>query len=135
MVVAIIDPAAHKLTLVNAGHMPPMLRDSQGNVIEIGEEEAGLPVGVIDDFEYEAYERTLEPGDFLTAFTDGFSEAMNSNRDLFGIERLAELLASREHPTKELGPDVLQEVRSFAGDFPQSDDMCLACFGRDSEGS
>ncbi|MEM9353859.1 MAG: SpoIIE family protein phosphatase [Planctomycetota bacterium] len=133
MVVAIIDPADNKLTLVNAGHMPPMLRDSQGKVIEIGEEEAGLPIGVIDDFEYEAYERDLEPGDFLTAFTDGFSEAMNSNRDLFGIERLAELLSSREHPTKELGPYVLQEVRSFAGDFPQSDDMCLACFGRDAE--
>ena len=131
MVVAIVDPQKHELTLVNAGHMPPLLRNHGGEVLEIGGEEAGLPLGVIDDFEYEAYRRPFEPGDFLTIFTDGFSEAMNSNRDLFGMEKLIEVVGDGGVGSHDLGPHVLKNVRDFAGDYPQSDDMCLVCFGRD----
>ena len=131
MVVAIVDPNKNELTLVNAGHMPPLLRQREGDVLEIGGKEAGLPLGVMEDYEYEAYQRQLEPADFLTIFTDGFSEAMDSNRDLFGMERLIEVVGNREVGSHDLGKHVLQNVRDFAGDYPQSDDMCLVCFGRD----
>ncbi len=131
MVIAVVDPRSHTLTLVNAGHMPPMLRDTNGNVIEIGGDQAGLPVGVIDDYVFESYQRELEPGDFVTIFTDGFSEAMNSRRDLYSIEKLAEVIGNNEIGPHDLGQHVLNDVRRFAGDFPQSDDMCLVCFGRD----
>lgn len=131
MCVAVVDPRSHTLTLVNAGHMPPMLRGASGEVIEIGGDLAGLPIGVIDDYEFEAYQRELEPGDFVTIFTDGFSEAMNSRRDLYGIEKLAEVIGNKQVGPHDLGKHVLDDVRRFAGDFPQSDDMCLVCFGRD----
>ena len=91
MVVAVVDPQQCELTLVNAGHMPPILRAADGSVSEIGGDEAGLPLGVMDDFKYESYRREFLAGDFLTIFTDGFSEAMNAKRELFGIERLVEL--------------------------------------------
>jgi serine phosphatase RsbU (regulator of sigma subunit) len=131
MVVAVVDPRSSTLTLVNAGHMPPLLRTSEGNVVEIGGEQAGLPLGVIDDYNYESYQKELDPGDLVTIFTDGFSEAMNSRGELFGLERLAELAGTTEVPPTELGPFILSDVRKFAGDFPQSDDMCLVCFGRE----
>ncbi len=131
MVVAVLDPGSHKLTLVNAGHMPPLLRKSAGEVVEIGGDEAGLPLGVIDDYQYEAYERELQSGDFVTVFTDGFSEAMNSNRELFGMERLTEVVGDKSVGSHELGQHLLENVRGFAGDYPQSDDMCLVCFGRE----
>jgi len=130
IVVAVVDPSTHTLTLVNAGHMPPLLRNAAGEVLEIGGEEAGLPIGVIDDYQYEAYHRQLEPGDFVTIFTDGFSEAMNPDRELYGLERLIEVVGHREVGFDDLGQHVLDDVRQFAGDFPQSDDMCLVCFGR-----
>lgn len=131
MVVAVVDPQACELTLVNAGHMPPILRSGDGKVQEVGGEEAGLPLGVMDDYQYEAYKREFLAGDFLTIFTDGFSEAMNSKRELFGIERLIELCSDRSVKASELGPCILEKVHGFAGDFPQSDDMCLVCFGRE----
>lgn len=131
MIVAVVDPKTNELTLVNAGHMPPLLRTAEGQVEEIGGDEAGLPVGIVDDFEFEAYRRTLAAGEFLTMFTDGFSEAMNSERDLFGLERLAELAGNSSVASDALGPYILEEVRKFAGSFPQSDDMCLVCFGRE----
>lgn len=130
MLVAVVDPKSHQMTLVNAGHMPPMLRRESGEVVEIGEDIAGLPIGVIDDYEYESIDLELTPGDSLTLFTDGFSEAMNSSRELYGIERLAEQIKVGQSNVDELGKHVLADVRKFVGDFAQSDDMCLACFGR-----
>lgn len=130
MIVVVVDPKTNQATLVNAGHMPPFLRRATGDVVEVGDEIAGLPIGVIDDFEYESLDIELGPGDSLTLFTDGFSEAMNSARDLYGLERLAKQIAVGQANVEELGRHVLNDVRGFVGDFAQSDDMCLACFGR-----
>jgi serine phosphatase RsbU (regulator of sigma subunit) len=131
MVVAVVEPETHTLTLANAGHMPPLLRNAAGDVIEIGGEQAGLPIGVIEDYRFEAYQRTLDPGDFVTVFTDGFSEAMNSERELYGLKKLIEVVGNKNVGSHDLGEHVLSNVRKFAGNFPQSDDMCLVCFGRD----
>ena len=131
MVVAVVEPETHTLTLANAGHMPPLLRNADGDVIEIGGEQAGLPIGVIEDYRFEAYQRTLDPGDFVTVFTDGFSEAMNSERELYGLKKLIEVVGNKNIGSHDLGEHVLSSVRKFAGNFPQSDDMCLVCFGRD----
>jgi serine phosphatase RsbU (regulator of sigma subunit) len=130
MLVAVVDPATNIMTLVNAGHMPPFIRRTSGEVIEVGDEIAGLPIGVIDDFEYESIEIELAPGESVTMFTDGFSEAMNSSRDLYTLERLAAEIAAGTEDVEALGHHVLADVRKFVGDFAQSDDMCLACFGR-----
>jgi serine phosphatase RsbU (regulator of sigma subunit) len=131
MVIAVIDGNKNQLTLVNAGHMPPMLRNAAGEVTEIGGEQAGLPVGVVEDFEFDSYQHDLAPGDLVTLFTDGFSEAMNSQRELYGIERMTKIIGVKDVKTMEIGNHLLTDVREFAGDFPQSDDMCLVCLGRD----
>lgn len=131
MILAVVDPHDHELILVNAGHMPPLLRTAAGAVAEVGGEEAGLPLGVVDDFQFGSYRRKFESGDFLIAFTDGFSEAMNSRRELFGLEKLAQISGDPNVQREDLGEHILKEVRGFAGGFPQSDDMCLVCFGRD----
>lgn len=131
MVVAVVDSKANLLTLVNAGHMPPMLRNASGRVTEIGGDVAGLPVGVLDDFEFDSYSCELAPGDLVTIFTDGFSEAMNSNRELYGLERLAKVIGKESVPSVDVGSHLLADVRQFAGDYPQSDDMCLVCIGRE----
>ena len=130
-VVAVIDPVSHQLTLVNAGHMPPLLRRSGGQVEPIGQEEAGLPLGVVDDYQYQSYTRTLEPGDFVTIFTDGISEAMNVAGELYGLKQLDRQIGTETVSVADLGQHILDDVHRFVGGHPQSDDMCLACFGRD----
>jgi serine phosphatase RsbU (regulator of sigma subunit) len=130
MIVAVVDPTSHKLSLVNAGHMAPLLRRNGGVIEAVGEETAGLPLGVATDLTYEAEHRTLEPGDFVTIFTDGFSEAMNADRDLYGLERLMEQVSSSAVSVNDLGQHILDDVSKFVDGHAQSDDMCLACFGR-----
>lgn len=128
-VLAVLDSERHELTLVNAGHMPPLLRHSQGIVEPIGSDESGLPLGVDATFQYEQCTRPIAPGDFLTLFTDGISEAMNSENELYGLGRLRDQLAASA-PVASLGRLILDDVKRFVGGRAQSDDMCLACFGR-----
>ncbi len=131
LVLAILDPARHEATLVNAGHMPPLLRRGTGQVEPAAEDAAGLPLGVDPQHQYGATKLTLGSGDFLTMFTDGISEAMNSENQLYGIDRLTAKVGSPVENVAGLGRQILDDVKRFVDGRPQSDDMCLVCFGRD----
>lgn len=130
MLAAVLNPTTSELTIVNAGHMAPILRRQDGSIADIGEDAAGLPLGVAQGYEYESYTHRVEPGDMLTIFTDGFSEAMNNQRELYGIERLKQQLGSRSVNVRDFGQHILEDVSKFVDGYDQSDDMCLVCFGR-----
>ncbi len=130
MIAAVLNPQSGELTMVNAGHMAPFLRRRGGKVEEIGEEAAGLPLGVAPGYEYQAYTHLLEPGDVVTMFTDGFSEAMNAERELYGLDRLKAQISSPAVNVADFGGHILENVRQFVNGVDQSDDMCLVCFGR-----
>jgi serine phosphatase RsbU (regulator of sigma subunit) len=130
MIAAVLNPAANELTIVNAGHMAPLLRRRDGSVMELGEEAAGLPLGVTAEYDYEAFIHKVEPGDVLTIFTDGFSEAMNRDRELYGLERLKKELSGPAVDVDGFGKHILDDVNKFVDGFDQSDDMCLVCLGR-----
>lgn len=127
---AIIDPQTNEVQLSNAGHMAPFLRHLDQNVEAVGEEFTGVPLGVAEDFPYEQFSLSLAPGDGLALFTDGFSEAMNMNNDLYGLARLEEQLRREADGVRQIGELILGDVKQFVGSRAQSDDMCLLCFGR-----
>lgn len=128
--VAVVDPGGQSLTVVNAGHMPPLLRSRAGQVEPIGADEAGLPLGVVDDYPYQSSTHNLEPGGFLTLFTDGISEAMDPDGELYGLQRLENAFSAPAPGVDQLGRHILDDVRSFVSGYPQSDDMCLTCLSR-----
>jgi len=130
LVMVVIDPARHQVVIVNAGHMSPLLRYSNGRVEPIGENESGLPIGISADTNYEQFNVSLTEGDSLTLYTDGITEAMNERGELYGGERLRKNIESEQGNIKNLGRRILTDVKRFVGTYPQSDDMCLACFGR-----
>jgi sigma-B regulation protein RsbU (phosphoserine phosphatase) len=129
MVVAVIDLATHEVTVANAGHMAPILR--RGKRVEfIGSEETGVPLGVDNDARYRQCRTKIAAGDLFTLYTDGISEAMNPENELYGIARLKKLLAAEKSGVDQLGKRILEDVKHFVGSRPQSDDMCLICFER-----
>ncbi len=128
--VAVVDPGSQSLTVVNAGHMPPLLRSRTGQVEPIGADAAGLPLGVVGDYPYQSTTHNLEPGGFLTLFTDGISEAMDPDGQLYGLQRLENAFRAPAPGADQLGRHILDDVRSFVSGYPQSDDMCLTCLGR-----
>src|SRR5690606_7756409 len=98
---------------------------------EIGDESVGVPLGVMEDFPYDVVSYTIQPGETAVIYTDGVSEAMNPDGDLYGIERLKELVQKSEAgAAEELGKTILADVRSHANGRPQNDDITIMVFGR-----
>ena len=130
MVVAVLDPRRHEVTIVNAGHLPPLLRRNATTVEPLAEEESRLPLGVDHDVDYVECVLLLAPSESLVLYTDGITEAMNAQDELYGSQRLLTLLGSEVDQVNLLGRRILDDVKEFVGARPQSDDMCLTCFGR-----
>ena len=130
MIMAVIELKRHRVTIANAGHMAPFLRNAQHQVREIGEDVAGVPLGVAVDYPYEEFSFELAPGELLTLFTDGISEAMNDENQLYGLPRIERQVRESFSGPADLGRLILDDVKRFVGQRSQSDDMCLMCFGR-----
>jgi serine phosphatase RsbU (regulator of sigma subunit) len=129
-VLTILDPVNHVMRCVNAGHMSPMIRRTDGTIEEFPEESVGVPIGVMEGFPFDVTERKLEPGEQVVLYTDGVSEAMNPASELYSIERLRSLV-QKPHPNAEaLGKVIREDVRRHASGRPQNDDITLMVFGR-----
>ena len=129
-VLTILDPVNHTLSVVNAGHMSPMIRKPDGSIFEFDDDSIGVPIGVIEGFPFETRVRSIEPGETVVLYTDGVSEAMNPNSELYGIERLRELVQEDITNAEELGKRIREDVRQHADGRPQNDDITLMVFGR-----
>ncbi|HEY0981674.1 SpoIIE family protein phosphatase [Schlesneria sp.] len=130
-VLCVIDLTSGEMTIAIAGHMPIMIRKTDGTIVEFGEEAIGVPLGVMEDFPYDVLTRTIEPGETCVIYTDGVSEAMNPENELYGVDRLRELMkASTGGHADALGKVILGDVRKFANGRPQNDDITIMVFGR-----
>lgn len=128
---AVLDPAMHTLTIVNAGHMPPIVRRWQtGEVEQVGIHEAGPPLGFDLESKFAASEIAIDPGDSLVMYTDGISEATNADEQIYGIKRVCKTIASGPTDVERLGQLVLDDVDRFVAGQPQTDDICLLVIGR-----
>ncbi|MGD0897956.1 MAG: SpoIIE family protein phosphatase [Thermoguttaceae bacterium] len=133
MVLAVLDPRRHEVTLVNAGHLPPLVRRGAEVTMAVPEEAVRLPLGVDENVDYVQTVRPMAQGDSLALYTDGVTEAMNERDELYGSQRLAAQLAGGPEGVAAQSRQILRDVKEFVGSRPQSDDMCLVCFGRTSE--
>ena len=95
----------HRLTLVNAGHLPP-LRRRGGTVEELGDGEGGLAAGLRRASAATSRSKCrCEPGDTIVLYTDGISEAMNAQGDVYGSKRIREVIARAPAGRRTRGPD------------------------------
>jgi serine phosphatase RsbU (regulator of sigma subunit) len=129
-VLVIIDLKTHEMTLTIAGHMSPIIRRADGSLFEFADETVGLPIGVVDGYPFEVLSYQLAQGDLAVLFTDGVSEAMNPNGDLYTMERLREFIKKGSRKADQLGKALLTDVRRHANGRPQNDDITIMTFGR-----
>jgi len=134
LVLAVLDPLRHEATFVNAGHLPPLLRRGKDSIQQVVEDISGLPLGVDLQTRYEQCVIPLQPGDSLTFYTDGITDAMNHDDELYTRQRLITQLSAEAEDVGLLGRRILDDVRRFVGSRQQNDDMCLVCVGRNKEG-
>jgi serine phosphatase RsbU (regulator of sigma subunit) len=126
----VLDPPSGKVDIVNAGHMAPLWLRPGGQVLEPGDEVAGVPIGILDEYDYEQASIQVGVGDRLVLYTDGINEAPSKAGKMFGISRLQKLVGEIGGPIQVAGDRIVNEVRTFIEGTPQADDMCLVIMGR-----
>jgi len=112
------------LEFVRAGHPSPLLL-RQGQVSELYSE-GSFPIGLVEQASFSSTRIQLQPQDTLVLFTDGITEAEDSERELFGTDRLIDALS--RHRDSSLGTlqiGILGAVEKFTGGTSQSDDITL----------
>ena len=129
-VVVIVHPDPSEVTIVNAGHMPPVwLRSADITIVEPGQQESGLPIAIDSGMRYESVRCTIEPGDVMVLYTDGVNEAMNGNDEEFGMDRIRQLTAAGGD-AQTITDRLVTAVRTFVSDTPPFDDMALVVIQR-----
>jgi sigma-B regulation protein RsbU (phosphoserine phosphatase) len=124
----VLDPSNGMLLYVNGGHEFPVLVNSAGVKERLAT--TGPAVGVFAGAHFDIQSVRIEPGDILVAFTDGVTEATNSNGELFGRERLYSLLARPVSTAAELLDCIRADVQEHVGGADPSDDIAMLAVRR-----
>jgi sigma-B regulation protein RsbU (phosphoserine phosphatase) len=124
---ALFDPRAREMQIASAGMPGPFHLSAQGcRLLEI----RGIPPGLFDpSVTYDTSKITIESGDSVLFFTDGISDAFNTDGESFGLERLLAVCETYPHsaPPELLGY-IFSEVERFTRGQTQHDDMAAAVF-------
>jgi serine phosphatase RsbU (regulator of sigma subunit) len=117
-----LNPETGDLIYVNAGHNPPLFYHAKTETLE-RLMPTGIPVGVVEDFEYKQEHVALEPGDFIFCYTDGITEAVDSDNQEFSLARLEKVvLANRYASADKLIQAVEHAVDEFTPEGSKFDD-------------
>jgi sigma-B regulation protein RsbU (phosphoserine phosphatase) len=129
MTYAVLDVGTRTMRFARAGHNPAIhLEAGTGKTRILTPPGLGLGLDRGDRFDQILREQEIAlcGGDVFLFFTDGLSEAMNGAAELFGEGRLSSILAdSASASPEEIRERILEEVRAFAGDAAQADDMTM----------
>ena len=109
------------LDFCNAGHNAPVIISGARKELELI---PNLPLGIMEDFIFKSQHTVLKDDDALFLYTDGLTEAENINQDLFGEERMMDVLSTRRDSTNHLKA-MAKAVKQFVGDAPRSDDLTM----------
>jgi serine phosphatase RsbU (regulator of sigma subunit) len=127
----VVDRRKNELTYVNAGHNPPLRLDGRGRVERL--ESTGLCLGMFAAQAYEMRTAPMAPGDILCLYTDGIVESRTKDKELFGEERLADVLrAASALPAGAIMERVYEAAFGFTGCAEAGDDMTLVIVKRTS---
>lgn len=122
---AVLDLRSGELIYTNAGHNPPVLMPLQGAPRYLPKTRQ-LVIGAMEDFPYQAESMRMAPGDRLLLYTDGVTEAMNLQDELYAEERLLAVSGElQREPIVGIVNGTVASIKAFAGTAPQSDDITI----------
>jgi sigma-B regulation protein RsbU (phosphoserine phosphatase) len=125
LVYALLNPKNGVIVYVNAGHNPPLVWKNSDQEMTLLEN-TGIPLGIEIETGYEQRKFILDIGDLILLYTDGLLDAVDSQSEDFGIERLRDILSScYREPAAEIIERIQLAVEEFVGSVPQYDDMTL----------
>ena len=123
----ILDIKTGKVVAANAGHEYPTLKEPDGH-FELIKDKHGFVIGGMPGLKYKEYEWQLEPGSKIFVYTDGIPEATSTSSELFGTDRMIDVLRSVEDKTpEEILRAISDAIHAHAGEAEQFDDETMLC--------
>jgi sigma-B regulation protein RsbU (phosphoserine phosphatase) len=124
---AVLSAEGRTLSLCSAGQTQPIHWSSETNASRLVETKGDtFPLGILEDVDYEETNLYLEPGDRVVLYTDGIVEAMNDKEEIFGFDRLLEVVQGARGTTADsLLKEIIDKVNVFAGGAAQHDDLTV----------
>ena len=128
VLIGITEINSGKTSIINCGHNHPLIKRKNGNY-EYLNLNANIPLGIFENSEFEIYETVLNKGDIIYTYTDGVTEAINSDNEVYGEERLQNSLNNIEttNPT-DIAHEVKSSIMEFTNSNSQSDDITMLIF-------
>ena len=124
----VLDCKTGELEYCNAGHNAPMIRTKgEWKMVEVL---PNLPLGIVPDFEYQAQRTHVDYNDMLFLYTDGLTEAENTEHEQFGEQRMKDGLSDigdRLAGPREIVAEMKRRVETFVDGAEQSDDLTMLC--------
>ena len=132
---AVLNAQDQTLTLCSAGQTLPIhMSATTGKAVLVETRGDTFPLGILGDSEYEETQLKLQPGDKVVLYTDGIVEAMNEKEEIFGFERLVEVVqGARSAAADLLLKEILDRVNAFTGGAAQHDDLTLIVVSLDQK--
>ena len=130
--ICVLDIDTNEMKFINAGHNPPFLMKKDAE-FEMMKPKANLVFGMMEDMPYQEQCIMLEKGDVIYLYTDGVTEALNADDELFGEERLKQVLNRHREKidcTDTFMKHLYDEVNVFAKGVSQADDITMVCVSR-----
>ncbi len=122
-----------RLRYLIAGQPVPVLRRVSGEVEEVPLSPYRIPIGALAHGGYRALELDLEPGDMVIGYSDGVVEARSPSGEIFGEERLLQVIAEAPPEPEAMIRSILEEIDGFSRQGLQYDDMTLVALVRHPE--
>jgi serine phosphatase RsbU (regulator of sigma subunit) len=127
-IACVIDTRTGEMEYCNAGHEAPYLCRTGEAPVKLGGD-GGPPLCVIDDFEYPLERIQLQAGDTILLFTDGVTDTINSEEQMYGADRLLDHLKSSPNDVaaRSVVDALYQDIQRYAGDAAPWDDVAILC--------
>jgi len=126
---SVLDLATGEYAYSSAGHNPPVLYRAFDNTAAYLVLPKTPPLGLFLNKKFPAQTEILKNGDMILLYTDGVTEAFNTESKMYGSERLlANLLRLSGNGVESIVIELNNTIKDFAGSEPQSDDITMVCF-------
>lgn len=124
--VGVLDLPTGRFRYCNAGHNAPVIINGDNQEVKLLDVKPNLPIAILQDMKFELQETIISPNTSIFMYTDGLTEAENKDKELFGEERMIEVLKNMEDKTsKEQIEGMLNAVHNHVKDAEQSDDLTM----------
>ena len=128
MLAGIVNIQTGELNLINCGHNLPLIKRAKENY-EYLQLNSNIALGIFEDADFEIYKTVMNPGDIIYTYTDGVTEATDTNNEMYGETRLNDCL----NTITELNPAIISQklktsLKEYTNSAPQSDDITMLIF-------